>query len=106
MMNVHEKANIFLKALVEAFETEERKSTEENPKIPVEDMNEEDLLAVLLAAWYMFDPEVELDPVDFTHVLNREAVNYMMAVSCENCDICEECEALADLATADPTMAQ
>ena len=106
MMNVHEKANIFLKALVGAFETEENKSTEENPKIRVEDMNEEDLLAALLATWYMFDPEVELDLVDFTHVLNREAVNYMMAISCEDCDICEGCEEAAELMMAPATVAQ
>jgi hypothetical protein len=106
MMNVHQKANIFLKALVDAFEDEDHKSTEENPKIPVEDMNEEDLLAVLLAAWYMFDPEVEFDLVDFTHVLNREAVDYTMAITCEDCDICEDCEALANLAVATPTITQ
>ena len=100
MMNVHKKANIFLKALASAFEDEEHKSTEENPKIPQEDMNEEDLLAVLLATWYMFDPEVELDLIDFTHALNREAVDYTMHT------ICEDCVETAELIMAEPTAAQ
>ena len=100
MMNVHKKANIFLRALASALETKEHKSTEDCPKIPQEDMNEEDLLAVLLAAWYMFDPEVELDLVDFTHVLNREAVGYTMHTICENC------AETAELLMAEPTAVQ
>lgn len=103
-MTVYEKADLFLKALLSVFESEENKSTEDCQKITSEDSDEEDFTAMMLAMKELFDPENKIDLVDFTHVLNKLAVEQTMFECC--CACYEEHQELAELAVADSTTKQ
>ena len=104
MMNVYQKSELFFKALLDVFEDEEHESTEERPKIPVEDSDEDDFTAMLIAMKDLYDPEETIDLIAFTHLLNRFAVEQTMLESCCQC-YAESEEALA-LAKSESTIQQ
>ena len=104
-MTVYEKANKFLVALLNVFEDcpniAKKLDLKEFVRISKEESNEEDFTAMLMAMKSLFDPEDEIDLIDFTHVLNKLAVEHTMSENCISCR--EECSMLEDLVLADPT---
>lgn len=80
MNKIKEKAVYFLTALVDVYRDEENRELMALPKLKLTDDATEDFTALLLATHHMCENMAgfEGDLIDFTHMLNKIAVQYIM----------------------------
>lgn len=80
MENIKEKAMHFLAALSDVYRDEESRELEMFSAIKLSDDVTEDFTAMLIAMNVLFDRIIggDGDLIDFTHVLNKLAVQYVM----------------------------
>lgn len=80
MNKTKEKAMQILAALLDAYRDEENRELEAFGKLDLADDVTEDFTAMLLAFKVVFDRVCDdgSDLIDFTHVLNKLAVQYVM----------------------------
>ncbi len=83
MKKVEEKALHFLTALSDVYRDEENRELEAFGKMQFSEDVTEDFTAMLLAMKTFFDRLAgnDDDLIDFTHILNKLAVQYIMEVS-------------------------
>ncbi len=80
MKKIEEKALHFLTALSDVYRDEEIRELEAFDKMELSEDVTEDFTAMLLAMKTIFDRIVENDGdlIDFTHVMNKLAMQYIM----------------------------
>lgn len=80
MENIKEKAMHFLAALSDVYRDEESRELEMFSAIKLSNDVTEDFTAMLIAMNVLFDRIIggDGDLIDFTHVLNKLAVQYVM----------------------------
>lgn len=80
MNKIKEKAVYFLTALVDVYRDEENRELMALPKMEFADDATEDFTALLLAIHHMCEQMTGFngDLIDFTHMLNKLAVQYIM----------------------------
>ncbi len=80
MKKVKEKALQFLTALSDVYRDEEDRELEAFEKMQFSEDATEDFTAMLLAMKAVFDRVIgdDSDLIDFTHILNKLAVQYIM----------------------------
>ncbi len=80
MSKIKEKALHFLIALSDVYRDEENRELEAFGKMQFSEDVSEDFMAMLLAMKCVFDRVVgdDSDLIDFTHILNKLAVQYIM----------------------------
>ena len=80
MNKIEEKALRFLTALQDVYRDEENRELEAFDKMKFSEDVTEDFTAMLLALKVVFDMVCgdETDLIDFTHILNKMAVQYIM----------------------------
>lgn len=80
MKTTEEKAMQFLVALMDVYRDEESRELEAFPKLEMSDDFTDDVTAMLLAVKVMLQrlAGYDGDIIDFTHVLNKLAVQYVM----------------------------
>lgn len=80
-MKIEEKAAYFVVALADAYKEEESRDSYTVPKMEFALDITEDFTAMLLALRLVYEKvtgDNESDLIDFTHVLNKLAVQYVM----------------------------
>jgi two-component sensor histidine kinase len=85
-MKVERKAVIFLTALLDVYKDEERRELEAFEKLELTNDATEDFTAMLLAMKTVFGSLTgsdDMDLIDFTHVLNKLAIQYVMDGDCD-----------------------
>ena len=80
-MTIHKKAACFITALLDVYRDEEDRELDVFPKLELGDDATGDITAMLVAFHFVCRQLVDLDgdPIDFTHILNKLAFQYMMA---------------------------
>ena len=80
MNEIKEKVQHFLAALLDVYRDEENRELEAFGKMQFSEDVTEDFTAMLLAMKFVFDRAVgdDSDLIDFTHILNKLAVQYIM----------------------------
>lgn len=80
MNKINEKALCFLAALMDVYRDEEHRELDAFTGIEFSDDVTEDFTAMLLAMKVIFDRVVDSDSdlIDFTHILNKLAVQHIM----------------------------
>ncbi len=80
MSKIEEKALQFFVALSDVYRDEENRELEAFGKMQFSEDVTEDFMAMLLAMKVFFDRVVgdDIDLIDFTHLLNKLAVQYIM----------------------------
>ena len=81
MNNIEKKALHFVAALMDVYRDEEHRELDAFPKMEFGEDVTDDFTAMLLAMKYVLDlngDSGETDLIDFTHVLNKLAVQYIM----------------------------
>lgn len=86
MNKIEEKALHFLTALSDVYRDEENRELEAFGKMEFSEDVTEDFTAMLIAMKLVFERIAgrDGDLIDFTHILNKLAVQYIMEVNCEN----------------------
>ena len=81
MSNVNDKAMVLYRALGNAYMDEENRSYDTKLNFNEEHF-EEDITAMLLAAYMIFTrlTKIEMDILEFTHVLNKLAVQNILEI--------------------------
>lgn len=80
-MKIEEKAAYFGIALTDVYKDEEHRGLYAVPEIRFSSDPTEDFTAMLLAVRYVYEVvtgDKESDLIDFTHILNKLAVQYIM----------------------------
>ena len=79
-MKARDKAIHFLTAIMDVYRDEEKRELEMLSSLKFSDDVTEDFTAMLLAMKVVFDRVTggDMDIIDFTHVLNKLAVQYVM----------------------------
>ena len=80
-MKIEEKAAYFVTALADAYREEENRESYIVPKIDFALDITEDFTAMILALRLVYEKvtgDKESDLIDFTHILNKLAVQYVM----------------------------
>ena len=80
-MKIEEKAVYFAIALSDVYKDEDRRGLHAVQEIEFSDDLTEDFMAMLLAVHHVYEQvtgDVERDLIDFTHMLNKLAVQYIM----------------------------
>ena len=80
-MKIEEKAVYFGIALTDVYKDEEHRELYAVPEIKLSSDPAEDFIAMLLAMRYVYERvtgDQESDLIDFTHILNKLAVQYIM----------------------------
>jgi hypothetical protein len=85
-MKVEEKAVHFLTALADVYRDEEHRELDVFPKMRMTDDFTEDFTAMLLGMHFIVEQLTGYDGdlIDFTHTLNKLAVQHIMAKQEEN----------------------
>ena len=81
MNNIEQKALYFLTALMDVYRDEEHRDLDAFSKMEFSDDLTEDFTAMLLAMKTIFvrvTGDEDSDFIDFTHILNKLAVQYVM----------------------------
>ena len=80
MKGVENKALQFIAALSDVYRDEENRELNAFTKLELNDNPQEDFTAMLLAMSVLFDKIFDFDGdlIDFTHVLNKLAVEYVL----------------------------
>ena len=81
MKKIEEKALHFIAALLDVYRDEENRELEAFSKLELTEDITEDFTAMLLAMNYLLDRitgDSENDLIDFTHMLNKLAIQYIM----------------------------
>lgn len=80
MKNIEQKAVQFLIAFMDAYRDEENRELDAFAAMEISDDVTEDFTAMLLAMKVMFVKVCgdDADLIDFTHILNKMAVQYIM----------------------------
>ena len=79
-MTIHEKAVRFTTALTDVYRDEDDRELDIFPKLELGDDATGDVTAMLVAFHFVCRQRVDLDGdlIDFTHILNKLAFQYMM----------------------------
>ena len=80
-MKIEEKAACFVAALTDIYKDEEKRNLCKLPKIQFSEDLSGDFTAMLIAmehVYELFTGDKERDLIDFTHILNKLAFQYVM----------------------------
>lgn len=81
MERIKEKTVAFIAALVDVYRDEEHRELDAFEKIDISEDVTEDFTAILIAMKHVYEAftgDNDTDIIDFTHILNKLAIQYVM----------------------------